>query len=26
VFPKAKGEFSCNDKKNLVTVEVDQIQ
>ncbi|MGQ0803670.1 MAG: ABC transporter substrate-binding protein [Actinomycetota bacterium] len=26
VFPKEKGTHSCNDKKNLVTVEVDQIQ
>ncbi len=26
VFPKKKGEFSCNDKKNLVTVELDQVQ
>jgi hypothetical protein len=26
VFPKAKGTHSCKDKKNLVTVEIDQIQ
>jgi hypothetical protein len=26
VFPKKKGKLSCNDKKNLVTVELDQVQ
>jgi hypothetical protein len=26
VFPKEKGTHSCNDKKNLVTVKIDQVQ